>query len=132
MIPWLNKLLDRWLYRLVWVLAAVTVAAGAFQMFAAGWELDFLNAERTNTTRHFFAIVGMFMVVFGGMTLHALYAPSARRAILLWAALQKLGAFVAVGLGVILDIFSAIALLVAFFDLFTAAVYLLYRRRVSS
>jgi hypothetical protein len=125
-----ESVFDLWIFRLVWALGAATIAAGLFQMFGAGWELDLLDAERTDTTRHFFAIVGMFMVLFGGMTLHALKDPEARRTVFLWVALQKLGAFAAVSLGVMFDVFSALALLVAAFDLFTGAVYLYYRRRV--
>ncbi len=125
-----DSVFDLWLYRLVWVLGAATIAAGLFQIVGAGWELDLLDAQRTDTTRHFFAIVGMFMVLFGGLTLHALNDPAARRTVFLWVALQKLGAFAAVSLGVMFDVFSALALLVAAFDLFTGAVYLLYRRRV--
>ncbi len=120
------------LRRLSWAIAAITVASGTVQVVFTGWELDFLDAENTATTRHFFAIVGMFMVLFGGLVLHVLRDPSRAQTPMLWASLQKFGAAAAVGLGVAGEVFSALALGVAAFDLASAVVYLLYRRRVAS
>lgn len=119
------------LYRLSWAIAAITVASGTFQIVFTGWELDFLDAENSTATRHFFAIVGMFMVLFGGLVLHALREPATARIPLLWASLQKFGAAIAVGLGVALDVFSPLALGVAVFDLASAVVYLMYRGRLT-
>ncbi len=119
------------LRRLSWGIAAITVASGAVQIVFTGWELDLLDADSTGTTRHLFAIVGMFMVLFGGLVLHALRAPEVARVPMLWASLQKLGAAVAVGLGVANDVFSALALGVALFDLASAGVYALYRSRLA-
>ena len=59
----------------------------------------------------------MFMFVVGGGLLNALLRPGRDSVIVFWAALQKLGAAVAVGLGVKRRIFSPLALGVAFFDL---------------
>ena len=126
----MNLLGTPWLYRYTWAIGAITIASGAFQIAFTGWELDFLDAENTETTRHFFAIVGMFMVLFGGLVLHALRTPEGARTPLLWAALQKFGAAIAVGLGVMTDVFSPLASAVAGFDLLSGIVFMLYRGRL--
>jgi hypothetical protein len=104
----------------------ITVASGGVQLLFTGWELELLQAESTPAARHFFAIVGMFMVLFGGLLLHGLQRPAARRVALTWATLQKVGASAAVGLGVLTAVFSSLALLVAAFDLLSAAVLVAY------
>ena len=122
-------MITKWLFRLTLAIAVITVFSGAFQLVAAGWELDLLEAERTDSSSHFFAIVGMFMVLFGGVLWHALYSKEAGQVVFLWASLQKFGAFAAVGIGVINSVFSELALFVAFFDLFSGFVILIYRQR---
>lgn len=117
---------ERWLR---WILAAISVAtlvSGAVQLVAPGFELGFLSAESTPTSRHFFGIVGMFMVFFGGLLLHALVRPKENPAALVWAGLQKLGACAAVSLGVLRGIFSPLALGVAAFDLCSGVLVLGY------
>jgi hypothetical protein len=116
----------RWLERAAYAIAVITVASGGVQLLATGWELELLQAQQTPAARHFFAIVGMFMVLFGGLLLHGLRRPHARRVALTWAALQKVGASAAVGLGVLTAVFSPLALLVAGFDLLSAAVLVAY------
>lgn len=81
---------------------------------------------------HFFAIVGMFMALFGGMMLHAVYSAYPNKVAILWASFQKLGAFAAVGLGILNEIFSPIAAGVAFFDLFSGLLFLYYLRTLRS
>lgn len=115
-----------------WLVAAIgvsTVAAGAVQVVVPEFVLELLDAEATVTGQHLFAIVGMFMVVFGAAVTHALVAPGDHGVLLLWAAMQKFGAFVAVGLGVTGGVFSGLAVLVAVNDLASAGVLLWYRRR---
>lgn len=111
-------------------ISVITIASGAGQIVLPGFVLDLLGAQNTPTTRHFFAIVGMFMVLFGGMLLHALGAGRDVDVPVLWASLQKFGAAAAVGLGVGRGIFSALALLVAGFDLLSGALILWYRSMV--
>ena len=101
-------------------ISALTVVSGLGQLALPGTVLDLLNADSTQTSRHFFAIVGMFMAVVGGVVLHALLVEPTPPYVVLWGALQKLGAFVAVWVGVARDLFGSIALLVALFDLLTA------------
>lgn len=120
------------LYWLTIVIAATTIAAGVVQIAAPGFVLDLLDASSTPSTRHFFAIVGMFMGVIGGALLHALLMPGDHRVLLTWAAVQKFGAFVAVSVGVINDIFSGLGIAVALNDLLSAGVILWYLRSLAA
>jgi len=106
---------------IVALISALTVLSGLAQLVAPGFVLDLLGAESTPTTRHFFAIVGMFMAVVGAVTLQALLSEPTPSYVVLWCAVQKLGAFVAVSVGVARDLFGSIAMVVAVFDLLTAA-----------
>jgi predicted acylesterase/phospholipase RssA len=117
---------ERWLRWILVAISLATVVSGAVQLIAPGFELRFLQAESTPTSRHFFGIVGMFMVLFGGLLLHALVRPKENPAAFVWAGLQKLGACVAVGLGVARGIFSPLALGVAGFDLISGVLVLSY------
>lgn len=121
---------ERWGRLLLIGIAAITVVSGAMQMLAPGVVLDLLSASSSPATEQAFATVGMFMILFGGMVMHALLTASGERVVLLWASLQKLGASAAVGVGVARGVFSALALLVAAFDLFTGALGLWYRARL--
>jgi hypothetical protein len=103
------------------VISALTVLSGLAQLVVPGVVLDLLGAESTPTTRQLFAIVGMFMAVVGAVTLQALLTEPAPAFVVLWCAVQKLGAFVAVTVGVGRDLFDPIAMAVALFDLATAA-----------
>jgi hypothetical protein len=100
--------------------AALTVLSGLGQLVLPGVVLDGLGAVSTPTSRHFFAIVGMFMAVVGGVTLQALLATDPPSYVVLWCAVQKAGAVAAVTVGVARDLFSGLALLVAAFDLLSA------------
>jgi hypothetical protein len=106
---------------IVALISALTVLSGLAQLVAPGFVLDLLGAESTPTTRHFFAIVGMFMAVVGAVTLQALLSEPTPSYVVLWCAVQKFGAFVAVSVGVARDLFGSIAVVVAVFDLLTAA-----------
>jgi hypothetical protein len=129
-----QRLLADPLRGVVAAISALTVLSGLGQLVAPGVVLDALGAESTPTTRQFFAIVGMFMAVVGGVVLQALLTEPTPAYVVLWGALQKLGAFIAVAVGVARDLFGSIALLVAFFDLLTAvlagALWLRLRRPV--
>ncbi len=116
----LDRLLADRLRGAVAAVAAITVVSGVGQLALPGVVLDALGAESTPTTRHLFAIVGMFMAVVGAVTLHALVTPEPPAYVVLWAALQKAGAVTAVGIGVARDLFDPLALGVAGFDLLSA------------
>jgi hypothetical protein len=111
-------------------IAAITVASGLTQIVAPGFVLDRLSVENTEATRQLFATVGMFMVLFGGMLIHALLDRAEHPIVVFWAALQKVGASAAVGIGVARGVFSGVALLVAGFDLLSGALGLVFWRRI--
>ncbi|MBN1209218.1 MAG: patatin-like phospholipase family protein [Myxococcaceae bacterium] len=117
---------ERWLRLALAAIAIATVVSGAVQLIAPGFVLGFLEAEASPSSRHFFGIVGMFMVLFGGLLLHALARPKENPAAFVWAGLQKLGACAAVGLGVARGLFSPLALGVAGFDLLSGLLVLGY------
>ena len=102
------------------VISAATVLTGLVQLVVPGTVLDLLGAESTPTTRQLFAIVGMFMAVVGGVTLQALLTEPTPAYVVFWCAVQKLGAFIAVTVGVTRDLFDTVAIAVALFDLLTA------------
>lgn len=119
-----------WHYWTLAAIAVITIFSGLLQMSSPGFELRMLSAESTPTSRHFFAIVGMFMVLFGGAFLHALCSPAHHPVVVLWASFQKFGAFAAVALGVLNHIFSPLALLVASFDLCSGVLGIWYWRKI--
>ncbi len=115
---------------LLTALGAVTALTGAVQVVAPGLVLGALGADITPSSRQLFGTVGMFMVVVGGLLTHVLVRPEPSPVVVGWAAGQKLGAFLAVGLGVLTDVFATVALGVAFFDLATAVLLVVYARRL--
>ncbi|MDZ7757705.1 hypothetical protein [Rhodohalobacter sp.] len=101
------------------LIAIITIISGLVQMLSPGFVLGFIGGVITDSTLHFFAIIGMFMVMFGGLLLHALSGTQNHPVAVLWCSLQKYGAAVAVSLGVINGLFSWLAVGVALFDLFS-------------
>ncbi len=120
------------LYWILVVIAVLTVVSGLVQIVAPGFELRMLRGEATPTSCHFFGIVGMFMVLFGGAMLHALLSATHHPVVVLWAALQKLGAFVAVALAVYKGLLAPLALGVAGFDLLSGILALRYWRKIQA
>ena len=98
-------------------------------MLAPTLVLRVVGGDTQPAPAHFFGIVGMFMVLFGGLLWQALRASPPLSVPLFWAALQKLGAAGAVALGVSRGLFGAIALLVASFDLASGILALWYWAR---
>jgi hypothetical protein len=111
-------------------IAAITVVTGLTQIFAPGFVLGLLSAESTDTTRHLFATIGMFMVLFGGLFLQALLDRGEHPMVVLWASLQKVGASAAVFLGVARGVFAVVAVAVAGFDLLSGILGLALWNRV--
>ncbi len=120
--------MSRWstLGKLVGAIALLTLLSGLTQMVRPTLVLAVVGGDSAPGAAHFFGTVGMFMLLFGGLTLHGLLHNSAL--VMLWAGLQKVGAVAAVALGVCHDIFSSVALLVAGFDLLSAVLILSYWR----
>lgn len=120
----------RGLFRMLLAIAAITAISGLVQMVNPGWILNLIGAESNPTSRHFFGIVGMFMTLFGGLLWHALQQQQPPPVAVLWASLQKFGAALAVGFGVMNNIFSKLALTVAAFDFLSGALALFYWLRL--
>ncbi|CAN5592784.1 hypothetical protein BH20ACT19_BH20ACT19_08590 [soil metagenome] len=121
---------DSFIRRALIAISALTMGTGVVQALAPRRMLSSLTAEDDATARHFFATIGMFMFVVGGALLNALLRPGRDPVIVFWAALQKIGASVAVGLGVRRRIFSPLALAVAFFDLLSGLLAAEHWRRI--
>lgn len=119
-----------WLYVVLVVIAASTFLTGGVQTIAPAFILRLLSAERTTTSQHFFAIVGMFMVLFGGATLHALLSFKHHPVVILWSSFQKFGASLAVALGVQRGVFASLALIVAIIDFLSGLLALCYWSRI--
>ncbi len=123
--------MNKYLNVIVILISLATILSGLTQLIMPGFVLAFIGASITDTTSHFFAIIGMFMALFGGLMLHAVYSAQPQKPAILWCAFQKLGAFVAVGLGIISGIFSPIAAGVALFDLFSGLLFLYYLKKMN-
>lgn len=116
---------------LCWILVLIsvtTLVSGIVQMVVPAFILGMVGAEITAATRQCFAIVGMFMFLFGGMLLQVLISRQMITPVFLWAGLQKIGAFVAVGIGVMNHVFSPAAMLVASFDLLSGILIFAYMK----
>ena len=118
------------LFVLLLLIAAATALTGAVQIIAPSFILRLLAAEVTITSQHFFAIVGMFMVLFSGATLHALLSSKHHPVVILWSSFQKFGAAGAVALGVQRGVFSSLAIIVAVSDLLSGLLAFWYWRRI--
>lgn len=116
--------------KLLLFIAVATMATGLTQIVAPSFVLAMVHSEATPTSAHFFAIVGMFMVLFGGLMWQALRARPEQPLPLFWAALQKLGAFAAVAIAVQRGLFSSLGWAIALFDLFTGVLALWYWNRI--
>ena len=113
--------------------AFITLISGLVQMLAPSFMLGFIGKELpTASSAHFFGIVGMFMALFGGMLIHAIYSAVTNKQVVLWSALQKFGAFIAVSIGVFNGLFSILAMSVAVFDLFSGLLFIVYLRVLNS
>ena len=114
------------LRKLLLLISAITVVSGLIQLLVPSFVLGFIGGETSPGGNHSFGIVGMFMVLFGGLLLQALFAKTPQPIAVFWCGLQKFGAAVAVTLGVMRDLFSWLALGVAGFDLLSGVLILIY------
>jgi hypothetical protein len=115
-----------WLIQLI---SLVTIVSGLVQLAMPQFVLKLVGATRDLTTEHFFAIIGMFMAIFGAMLLQAVRSPTDQRVAVFWAAMQKFGASAAVVIGFERHVFSALALAIAAFDGLSGCLILWYRTR---
>lgn len=119
------------LYKSILLIAIVTMLSGLGQVFSASTVLNLVGASVDKTSSHFFAIVGMFMFLFGAVLLQGLRSESGGSVPVFWSGMQKFGAAIAVGLGVYHSVFSGLALGVAMFDLFSGILILAYWRKLA-
>lgn len=115
--------------RVVATIAAITIVTGAAQVVAGRLLLSLIAPSAPEGAAHLFATVGMFMVLFGGATLHAQHRREALSVVLLWGCLQKLLASALVAWGVGRGAFVPLALLVAAADFASGLLYLDLQRR---
>lgn len=112
------------------VIAVLTILSGVLQIIAPAFVLMMVGVEITPTTCQLFATIGMFMLMFGGLMVHALYSVQQNNAAVLWAALQKLGASLAVFIGIYHGLFSPVAASVASFDFISFILLIVYYRNI--
>ena len=111
-------------------IAVATMATGFSQMILPSVALRVLHAESTPTSAHFIAIVGMFMLLFGGIMWQALRTRPEQPKMLFWCMLQKFGASIAVALLILDGIVQPLAWGVSLFDGFTGVLALWYWNRI--
>lgn len=119
---------EKLLYWLLVLISVTTLISGLVQIIAPAFILGLISAEITAATKQCFATVGMFMFLFGGMLLQVLLSRQMLAPVFLWAGLQKIGAFVAVGIGVMNHVFGPAAMLVAGFDLLSGILIFVYMK----
>jgi uncharacterized membrane protein len=119
-----------WLYWLLVIIAFATAVSGLVQMLLPSMILGIIQGEQSAANLHSFAIVGMFMLLFGLMLLHALLSQIHHPLPVFWSALQKFGAFAAVALGIIHGLFAPLAWAVSLFDLASGLLLIMYWRSI--
>jgi hypothetical protein len=123
--------MKKYLRLLILLISLTTLASGAMQIIAPAFVLNFVGAAIDATTCQFFATIGMFMLLFGGMMLHALYHEDNNRVAVIWSGLQKLGASIAVAIGIYKGVFEPVAGLVAAFDFASAILFFFYLKNLN-
>ena len=118
--------MKKYLRLILLLISAITLISGAFQLVAPSFVLNFVGASVDLTTKQFFATIGMFMFLFGGMLIHALYNEDDNRVVVIWSALQKFGASIVVVIGIIKGVFLPVAGSVAAFDFLSGILIFVY------
>src|SRR5258708_2440409 len=116
---------------IILIISIVTVLSGIIQLIAPAFVLKSIGADITDTTKQLFATIAMFMILFGGLMVQALYSVQQNNAAVLWAALQKIGASLAVFIGIYHHLFSPVAALVASFDFVSFILLIVYYRNIA-
>jgi len=119
------------LIRLLLILVAVvTVVTGVTQLAAPAWVLAFIATAPGALGLHFFATVGMFMVITGAMFLHGLLARSTEPAIPFWIGMQKIAAAVLVSWAVMRGLLAPLAYAVALLDAVSGVIAFIFWNRL--
>lgn len=124
--------MKKYLRIILLLISITTLFSGAMQVISPAYVLNFVGAEIDSTTEQLFSTIGMFMFLFGGMMIHALYHEDDNRVVVIWSALQKLGAAIAVTVGIMKGVFLPVAGLVASFDLVSGILFFVYLRSLKS
>ena len=103
------------------VVGGLTAASGLALIAMPRFVLWVLGAGRAEPSPFLFRIIGMFMTVSGGLLADGARAPATGRVALRWSLAAKVGAAVAVTLGVRTKRFGKQALALAAFDAAAAA-----------
>ncbi len=120
-----------WIEIAVVLVSLITLVSGLMQLVFPEYVLGFIGkGELTQASNHFFAIVGMFMALFGGMLLHTVYSVETSKVVVLWASFQKFGAFLADSIGVWKGLFSFLAISVALFDFVSGFLFIFYLKQL--
>ncbi len=109
------------------MVAGATAVSGAVQTIRPELVLGLISAEHDRLARQLFSTIGMFMTGSGCLLAQSL-APAPDRTVLRWVGLEKLGAAIALTVGVRRAVFKRRVLAVAAFDL-TSGVLCLARAR---
>jgi uncharacterized membrane protein YeiH len=129
-----NVLWQRWrgdpLHWSLFAIAAGTFLSGVLLVVAQGFVLHLLSAPTTTSDQLFFAIIGMFMAIVGGMLAQELLQPQPSAIVTGWSALQKLCAAAAMSLAVAISVFSYYGIILAAFDFCSALLAFAYLRRL--
>ncbi len=119
----------RWL---LFAIALGTFLSGLAVIAVPGVVLDLLSAPTRTSDKLFFAVIGMFMAIVGGLLTQALLRPPPSALVVGWSALQKLGASIAMAFAVALDVFSNLGLALVAFDFLSAVLAAAYWWRIRS
>lgn len=123
---------DALLRLLLIMIAAITIVTGLTQLLVPGWVLSVIAREHSALGAHFFATVGMFMLITGAMFLQSLLMRSSEAAIPLWIGIQKAAAALLVAWATVRGLLLPLAYGVAAFDGFTTLITFMFWRRLPS
>ncbi len=124
--------MKKYLRLILLLISITTLLSGALQGLAPAFVLGFVGAVIDTESKQLFATIGMFMFLFGGMMIHALYNEDDNQVAVIWSGLQKLGASVAVFIGILNGVFIPVAAGVAIFDLLSALLLFYYLKTLKS
>jgi len=120
------------LLKIVFFIAVITIFSGSAQMLMPQLILAIIGGDISPGGNYSFGIIGMFMVLFGGLCIHALSTETQEPVAILWCSLQKLGAAIAVTLAVCQHLFSWLALLVSSFDFLSFVLMYIFWYRIKN
>ena len=124
--------MKKYLRLVILAISVITIFSGAMQIVAPAFVLHFVGVQIDDATKQLFATIGMFMFLFGCMMVHALYDENDNRVVVLWSAAQKLGASIAVGIGIFKGIFALPAAGVALFDFGSGILFFYYLKSLKA